>query len=193
VARRLFVAEGWAATSVASIVREAGVAQGTFYLYFKSKEQLLVHLRGGVLAEYIGAFETGARGPGTADARLVAGMHEIDRAVRRNAGLVRVFRQATTGDEAELVWLDGRDTFAAPLLRLLLEGAEDGSFEIDDPKMAAHLVLALFDDLLYAAHVYGRPASGRKTLTLGARFALRGLGVNPQRIDELVPLPAKSR
>lgn len=187
------MAEGWAATSVAAIVREAGVAQGTFYLYFKSKEQLLVHLRGGVLAEYIGAFESGARGQGLADARLVAGMNEIYKAVRRNADLVRVFRQATTGDEAELVWLDGRDTFAAPLARLLAEGAEDGSFVIDDSKMAAHLVLALFDDLLYAAHVYGRPASGRKTLTHGARFALRGLGVAAARIDELVPLQGKSR
>ena len=32
IARRRFVEEGYARTSVSAIVREAGVAQGTFYL-----------------------------------------------------------------------------------------------------------------------------------------------------------------
>src|SRR5690606_13955869 len=35
---------GFAATSVASITRRAGVAQGTFYLYFPSKKDALVEL-----------------------------------------------------------------------------------------------------------------------------------------------------
>ncbi|HLV11352.1 MAG TPA: TetR/AcrR family transcriptional regulator [Trueperaceae bacterium] len=35
---------GYAATSVASITRRAGVAQGTFYLYFPSKKDALVEL-----------------------------------------------------------------------------------------------------------------------------------------------------
>src|SRR5262245_44500387 len=33
----VFAAKGYTATRVSDIVREAGVAQGTFYLYFKSK------------------------------------------------------------------------------------------------------------------------------------------------------------
>jgi AcrR family transcriptional regulator len=37
-ARRLFVREGFAAASVSRVVREVGVAQGTFYYYFASKE-----------------------------------------------------------------------------------------------------------------------------------------------------------
>jgi AcrR family transcriptional regulator len=35
---------GYAATSVASITRRAGVAQGTFYLYFRTKKDALVEL-----------------------------------------------------------------------------------------------------------------------------------------------------
>ncbi|HEX7040989.1 MAG TPA: TetR/AcrR family transcriptional regulator [Trueperaceae bacterium] len=35
---------GYAATSVAAITRRAGVAQGTFYLYFRSKKDALVEL-----------------------------------------------------------------------------------------------------------------------------------------------------
>lgn len=40
-ARRTFGEKGFKATTVSEIVREAGVAQGTFYLYFDSKEEVL--------------------------------------------------------------------------------------------------------------------------------------------------------
>ena len=40
-ARRLFVRDGFAEVSVSRIVRAVGVAQGTFYYYFDSKEEVL--------------------------------------------------------------------------------------------------------------------------------------------------------
>jgi AcrR family transcriptional regulator len=39
-ARRIFARLGYAATSVEDIAREAGMAKGTIYLYFKSKEEV---------------------------------------------------------------------------------------------------------------------------------------------------------
>src|SRR6202171_5688929 len=41
-ARRIIASLGYAATNVEEIAREAGMAKGTFYLYFKSKEEVLV-------------------------------------------------------------------------------------------------------------------------------------------------------
>ncbi len=54
VAKKLFAEQGYHATSVSDIIRAAGVARGTFYLYFASKhkifesvlEQALTDLRG---------------------------------------------------------------------------------------------------------------------------------------------------
>lgn len=63
VARQLLLEQGYERTSVSSIVRAAGVAQGTFYLYFKSKEQLLPYLRAEVLADYLKVFSRGSCGP----------------------------------------------------------------------------------------------------------------------------------
>lgn len=40
-AQALFLAKGYAATSVDEIVRDAQVAKGTFYLYFKTKDDIL--------------------------------------------------------------------------------------------------------------------------------------------------------
>ena len=60
VARRRFLEDGYAHTSVSAIVKEAGVAQGTFYFYFPSKEAVLITLRGEVLKDYLGALTTGS-------------------------------------------------------------------------------------------------------------------------------------
>ncbi len=39
-AKKIFSEKGYYDTKVSDIVKEAGVAQGTFYLYFKSKEEI---------------------------------------------------------------------------------------------------------------------------------------------------------
>lgn len=41
---KVFAAEGFFAAKVSQIAAEAGVADGTIYLYFKSKDELLIHL-----------------------------------------------------------------------------------------------------------------------------------------------------
>jgi AcrR family transcriptional regulator len=60
VATQVFAAKGYSATRVSDIVQEAGVAQGTFYLYFKSKqaifEQLIDVFCSQLLEDTLGAF-----------------------------------------------------------------------------------------------------------------------------------------
>ena len=41
---RVFAKKGFYATRVSEVAKAAGVADGTIYLYFKSKDQLLVSL-----------------------------------------------------------------------------------------------------------------------------------------------------
>src|SRR5687768_14610361 len=125
-ARRRFVQDGYEATTVSAIVRDAGVAQGTFYLYFKTKEQVLLRLRGEVLARYLGAFRAGTAGPGRADARLLQGLEEIGRELRKQHRLTRVFRQASSGVETERVRLEGRAALAEPLAALIAQGRREG-------------------------------------------------------------------
>lgn len=59
-ALKLLESQGYHATKVSDIVREAGVAQGTFYLYFKSKEDLLCGIAETCLDEIAAALERGA-------------------------------------------------------------------------------------------------------------------------------------
>uniref|UniRef100_UPI003D7EC593 helix-turn-helix domain-containing protein n=1 Tax=Butyricicoccus sp. TaxID=2049021 RepID=UPI003D7EC593 len=43
-ARILFLQKGFSKTSISEIAKQAKVAKGTFYLYFKDKDELLEHL-----------------------------------------------------------------------------------------------------------------------------------------------------
>ena len=188
IARRRFIADGYTRTSISAIVREAGVAQGTFYLYFKSKEQLLGHLRREVLIDYLAALKAGSDGEGPADARLLAGVAAIHDRVHHHRDLVRVFRQAATGEESEVQVLQGRQSLVRPLAALIEDGLKDGSFAVDDPSLSAHFVISLLANLLYEVLTYDKPA-GPEAVTLHAsRFLLRALGAQPARIDALIPL-----
>lgn len=188
-AKRLFIERGFDQTSVSAIVREVGVAQGTFYLYFKSKQAVLPYLRAEVLNDYLRAAEQAMAGEGPADARLVSAVQRVHEVMRAHLELIRVFRQATSTEEIEQIWIEGRETLARPFAALLELGREDGSFAFDDARMAAHLALALLDDLLFESLVWQRPAPPAQTLSLATRFVLRGLGSSPARIDALVPIP----
>jgi AcrR family transcriptional regulator len=188
-AKRLFLERGYTQTSVSSIVREAGVAQGTFYLYFKSKQAVLPYLRAEVLGHYMQAFvESTADLQKPADARLVAALARIHEVMREQVPVIRVLREATSSEEIEQIWLEGRETLSKPCAELIEAGVADGSFAVDDPRMSAHLALALLDDLLFESLVWQRPAPPAETLAHATRFLLRALG--NRRIDALVPLPS---
>jgi AcrR family transcriptional regulator len=191
-AKRLFLVRGFAQTSVSAIVREAGVAQGTFYLYFKSKQAVLPYLRAEVLGHYLQAFEESTADKAMpADQRLVAALVRIHAVMREQVPLIRVFREATSSEEIEQIWLEGRETLSRPFAQLIAAGRHDGSFAVDDDRIAAHLALALLDDLLFESLVWQRPAPPAQTLVHATRFLLRGLGSDKARVEALCPIPTR--
>jgi TetR/AcrR family fatty acid metabolism transcriptional regulator len=83
-ATRVFARKGFSATRVTDIAREAGVAQGTIYLYFASREQILV-----------AAFEDFAE-------EMMVGVKEAIEAEDSALGCLRaVVRAVLSGMEAE--------------------------------------------------------------------------------------------
>ena len=52
-ATRVFARKGYFAARVSEIARKAGVADGTIYLYFRNKEDILVSLFDDVMSEHI--------------------------------------------------------------------------------------------------------------------------------------------
>jgi AcrR family transcriptional regulator len=77
-ARRLFLAEGYDATGMARIAREAGVAPNTLYWYFDDKDALLITLLDELVAEALAEYATVQALP--LDAQLIWMLAKFDAA-----------------------------------------------------------------------------------------------------------------
>lgn len=192
VARRRFVAEGYKKTPVSAIVREAGVAQGTFYLYFPNKQAVLAELRREVFRDYAQTLQACAALPAPADERLARVVVEMAAAVARNLDLERVFRHAESAEETLLAARQGRARLARAALVFIEEGVAAGTFVGPASLHIAGFVVTLFDNILYEA-LSCEPAALPTVVAESLRFVLRGMGVAPARVAALVaahPCPA---
>ncbi|HEX5071400.1 MAG TPA: helix-turn-helix domain-containing protein [Vicinamibacterales bacterium] len=71
-ARQSFLKQGLAATTVEAIARTAGVAKGTVYLYFASKDELLREILAQDLQEFHDSTVPAVRGGGSIEHRCAA-------------------------------------------------------------------------------------------------------------------------
>jgi AcrR family transcriptional regulator len=91
--------KGFHAASVSSVTSRAGVGQGTFYLYFHSKEEVFVTLVrdiGRKLRKQMSAATAGARGRLDAERRGLQGFLEF---TQKHPGLYRIVQEAQFVDE----------------------------------------------------------------------------------------------
>jgi AcrR family transcriptional regulator len=146
-ATRLFEERGFEEVTVADITEAAGVAKGTFYLYFDSKEALLDALRHDLTDSAASLLDDLGLPDDDGWAEFT------DRLVRRAIAfqveqyelheLIRLpHRHALDGGA-----LEPADRLAAGLQRVIEAGVAAGEYRVDDPEMASRLVY----DFLHAA------------------------------------------
>jgi AcrR family transcriptional regulator len=132
----LFLAKGIAATSLEDITQRAGVSKGLFYLYFASKEDLVLALQeqfsGEVAARMAAAAEAEEDWAARLDACVKAGfesyreLHDLHEVLFHHAHPVR--------SEPPLAALVIRDLLAA--------GVAAGALDVSDPEATAVLCYA---------------------------------------------------
>jgi AcrR family transcriptional regulator len=158
-ARRLFSKYGYNAVSIDDIVREAGVARGSFYVYFLSKEDLSVYL----MMDEIGVYQAQIEKSWAAlDKSLPAADLIVQTAVgicamveswgietMRTVYKIFIERAATTGSSV-------KELFEMPSLftELYYSGVKKGEFKETDANIVAEniktiLVGATFEWCLY--------------------------------------------
>ena len=145
-----FAARGYFNAQVADVARAAGLAAGTVYLYFRSKDDLLISIFERTMTEAIAEGRRGIETLASAEARLrsIAALH-LDR-LGRDRALAIVFqielRQSTKFMEQ----------FSATKLReylgiirdIIAAGQADGEFRKDvNPTFAAKLFFGMLDEM----------------------------------------------
>lgn len=156
-ALRLFLGQGYFGTSIEQVAAEAGVARGTFYLYFDDKDALFRALVGEALDPTIDALVDARAALDAAQnaAQSAAAYEELGRALvgtvleHPEATLLFYREQRTPGPIGD--WLRTRgaqmDAFVADLVRSL---TERGLVRAVDPRFAALAIVGAIDRLVYA-------------------------------------------
>jgi AcrR family transcriptional regulator len=170
-----FAELGAAHTAVSDIVARAGVAQGTFYLYFGSKDDVLVALAERLVGDVIEVAEAALGGERSAVEQLRAFIGALAGA----AGDEGSSELAELMHRPENLSLHHRlEERIVPRLLPLMEGivargVEEGAFRVGDTKAAAWFVLGG----LRGAELAGTPPQRMPgALAAGLELALRALG-----------------
>ncbi len=177
-AGRVFAEKGVANSAVGDIVKAAGVAQGTFYLYFKTKTDIINAVVEQTVEDFVGAIE---RSMTATDSGAVAKLLALRDAV------LEVANDSTRWDLARIYHRpenravhDRMAERLAPRLAPLVEGAvrqgvAEGVFSVEDPRAAAWFVLGGLHMLEVG---FGDLADLPAAVTSATNYALRALGYN---------------
>jgi TetR/AcrR family fatty acid metabolism transcriptional regulator len=148
---RVFARKGYHGAKVAEIAARARVADGTIYLYFRNKEDILVSLFDKVMEEHIAAARVELQRARDAGEKLrIVAAHHL-RLFSGNPDLAVVFqvelRQSTKFLERfTACWL--QDYFAV-LQEVIAEGQREGSIRADLPKkLATKALFGILDEMV---------------------------------------------
>ncbi len=172
----VFSEKGVAGASVDDIVRAAGSAKGTFYLYFESKESI-VGAVAELLVERVGdRFEAAASAPGRSAVERLQALGSAMREIGTDPAEVEVIEAFHRPENRALhdrmsEEIIGR--LAPSIARVIGDGVASGEFRRQDPGRAAAYVLGAYAALHDA--IVGPEDVAVATVELDT-FVLRGLG-----------------
>lgn len=178
-ATHVLVEQGFLETKITDITSAAGVANGSFYTYFDSKEEILLSLLDEVLAELTEAV-TSNRGQGTTLERIHRGNRRYVQTYRKNAGLIGLLEQVATFDSEFLtirlrIREAARSRTEAGLRRLAAAGRIDPDLS---PRCAAEALTSMVSNFCYVTFVLGDEYPEDEVVETLSTIWARGIGLN---------------
>lgn len=162
--------------AIADIVRAAGVAQGTFYLYFAAKEDVIVAVAEKVADRILDGLEARLGDSHQSAIQQFEGFSSILTELSQDPSLTQVAEFLHRRENQSLH--DRMEEHLVPRLatvmeRLIRAGVAEGSFTVDDPTIAAWFVLGGLRGLELAGTPLDQMGSA---LDAATSLALRSLG-----------------
>jgi AcrR family transcriptional regulator len=178
-ARRAFESKGsYVDTRISDIVKASGVAYGSFYTYFDSKEELFYELAVDVVNEMYVEGTSRYRGDNPLE-RIDASNRQFLKSYRAHAAMMTIIEQAAAL-YPEFRALRRRlrqgfvDRIAANFQRLSTAGRIDTSI---DPEIAAHALVSMTDNFGYLWFVLGETFDEEQALATLTKLWVNSLGL----------------
>lgn len=134
---------GYDQASVSEITRRAGVAQGTFYLYFQSKKAIFSELVRQVGRDVRHAIQQAVRGIDDRMEMERKGFETFFEYVRAHPSIYRIVRQAEFVDRS--AFRDYYESFAEGYVQGLRRAAKKGQVRELDPEVVAWCLMGMGD------------------------------------------------
>lgn len=177
-AQKVIAESGFHGSQVSRIAKEAGVADGTIYLYFKNKEDILVSLFRERLGDLVSMFNNSIRETSTADEALrkVCEIHFTQ--LEQNVDLAYVTQIELRQSSLELRTAIGLTVkpYIALIEHILQKGVEEKTFRPDlDVKLTRLLIFGAMDQVVTSWVISGRKYSLSAQVDKTVDFFMRGL------------------
>jgi AcrR family transcriptional regulator len=180
-AQRVFARKGYHAAGVADIIAEAGVARGTFYLYFESKRAIFDELIGRLLALLAASVKRIDVSPGALPPfdQLLANVNRVVDTLWEHREMTRVLLRTAPGIDADF---DRKLDESYGRIRAIIQGAlatgeAMGLVRPCDHELASHCVLGTVKEVMsyYVVQEHGRSADRRRLARELLEYNLKGL------------------
>nr|WP_230330111.1 TetR/AcrR family transcriptional regulator [Nocardia aurantiaca] len=166
-AREVFERDGYLDAKIADISKTAGMASGSFYTYFDSKEEIFAALVEQVSEEMLHPHVRERSGITDTRALIEAANRDYLLSYKRNARLMALFEQVAHIDENfRRLRVERGKAFAQRNARMIRELQESGQASADlDPMITAHALSAMVSRMAYMVYVQKQRIPFEKLVT----------------------------
>lgn len=155
-AREVFEQYGYRAATVGAITERAATAHGTFYLYFKNKDDAFRRATTQITDELYTAADIDLHADPVGG--VAAAIRSILQVFVRHGRLYRALIEATLQNRSiEAVWLDIRGSFIDLVVDVLREQQESGEVRSFDPELAASALGSMVEWFAFTHFVVDEP------------------------------------
>jgi AcrR family transcriptional regulator len=152
-ARAVFARQGFRGTTIADIAEEAGIALGTIYLYFRSKEDVFAALNEH-LAEIIVRALVDVPETRTMEESVRSRVNNVFAACAKNRDLIRLVVLNMDRDSVVAQRMhEAEEKRALPMVRTIAAGVEAGAVRPGDPVIMTKLTHGAVTMAVYQAFV----------------------------------------
>lgn len=179
IAEPLFYNKGYHQTTIADIVSAIGVAPGTIYYYFKSKEAILDAIIGRQVSRFSEQIQLIAASPN------LDSINKLQEIVRKLFSSIRhsdsrlLFEFLHTDDTLHIlhrIELQSKLLLFEPLRTSIQQGMTDGSFHDGNSTVLTNIILALLYSLITATYNKLDPKIFATQLQLSEQLIQQALG-----------------
>ena len=174
-ARKVFGEKGYEGTTISDIVKAAGVAQGTFYLYFPSKRDAFFALGQQVHEIMAKTFQKAYDPALPFEERLRVLTKAGFECAKANADIIRLvfFGADSISVEVQTAFLKNNPVIAS-MTQMFKRDIEAGNMEPIDPEIASRLFLGMIKNAFVEAFVLGDERDAQR-LEDGVALIINGL------------------